>query len=149
MKNNLLNNGTRVLLLILLLGVAEMTKGYAYNVTIGSISNGTIVANPTTANAGETVTLTATPGIDVASEFFLQSWSVIDEDNNSIAVTQGDNPNLCTFIMPTSDVTVTATFSRTYLLYLLFEDIQACEDLILDGGGRGDFLSCQQLLAMG
>ena len=145
MKNNLLNNGTRVLLLILLLGVAEMTKGYAYNVTIGSISNGTIVANPTTANAGETVTLTATPGVDVASEFFLQSWSVIDEDNNSIAVTQGDNPNLCTFIMPTSNVTVTATFSRTYLLYLLFEDIQACEDLILDGGGRGDFLSCQQL----
>lgn len=132
-------------LLFLLLGAVGMTKGYAYNVTIGSISNGTVVANPTIADAGELVTLTATPGSDIASEYFLQSWSVIDEDNNSIAVTQGDNPNLCTFIMPTSNVTVTATFSRTYLLYLLFEDIQACEDLILDGGGQGDYLIFQQL----
>ena len=145
MKNNLLNNGARMLLLILLLGMAGIMKGYAYNVTIGSISNGTVVANPTTANAGETVTLTATPGVDDASEYFLQSWSVIDGDDNSIAVTQGDSPNIGTFIMPSSDVTVTATFSRTYFLYLLFEDIQTCEDLILDGGGRGDFLSCQQL----
>ncbi len=145
MKNNSFNNVARMLLLVLLLVVAGMMKGYAYNVTIGSISNGTVVANPTTANAGETVTLTATPGVDVASEYFLQSWSVIDGDDNSIAVTQGDSPNIGTFIMPSSDVTVTATFSRTYLLYLLFEDIQTCEDLILDGGGRGDYLGCQQL----
>ena len=120
----------RIVLIVLLLGMAGMTKGYAYNVTIGSISNGTVVANPTIADAGEMVTLTATPGSDIASEYFLQSWSVIDGDSISITVTQGDNPNIGTFIMPSSDVTVTATFERVYLLYLVYGDIQARETLM-------------------
>ena len=114
----------KTVMIVLLLGVAGMMKGQTYNVTIGDISNGTVVANPATADAGEIVTLTATPGVDVASEFFLQSWSVLDGDNNSITVTQGYNPNEGSFIMPSSDVTVTAIFSRTYLLYLLSEDYQ-------------------------
>lgn len=128
----------RIVLIALLLAMAGMMKGYAYNVTIGSISNGTVVANPTIADAGEMVTLTATPGSDIASEYFLQSWSVIDGDSISITVTQGDNPNIGTFIMPSSDVTVTATFERVYLLYLVYGDIQARETLMQ--GKRTKFL---------
>ena len=61
MKSKNLQKMTAIAVLIFLLhGAVGMTKGYAYNVTIGAISNGTVVANPTTANEGDTVTLMAT-----------------------------------------------------------------------------------------
>lgn len=146
MKSKNLQKMTAMAVLVtLLLGVVGMMKGYAYNVTIGTISNGTVVANPTTANEGDTVTLTAAPGTDVGSGYFLQSWLVLDGNNDSIAIIQGDNPNIGTFIMPSSDVTVTATFERTYWLYLLSEDFQACEDAVFDAPGRGEQIATLQL----
>ncbi len=73
---------------------------YAINID-NEITGGTIEADLTTAEEGATVTLTATP--DAAYNF--GSWTVEDEDENPITVS--DNQ----FVMPASDVMVTATFT--------------------------------------
>ena len=75
--------------------------------------NGTIQADLTEAVAGETVTLTATP----AEGYILENIVVTDQDNHPVEVvggtwyTYGDN-NKATFDMPTSNVTVMATFTN-------------------------------------
>lgn len=127
----------KAVMMALLLGVAGMTKGYAYNVTLASTSNGTVAANPTTANAGETVTLTATP--QSMYGYALESWIVTDANNDTINVMQdGDNPNLATFIMPASDVTVSASFFRSFLLFAIFEDYMASEEKVPKREKNGD-----------
>ena len=80
--------------------VANFTALQAHSVTCNPVENGSISANPTTAYKNETVTLSATP----ASGYFFSTWDVRDASNNSITVT--DNQ----FIMPDSDVTVSASF---------------------------------------
>ena len=101
-------------------GVLTLTNEGAQNVTMnlsGSVTGttydivvtqpaegGTIEADKETAEAGTTITLTATP--DAAYNF--GSWIVEDENENPIEVT-GINP--ATFEMPESDVLVTATFT--------------------------------------
>lgn len=79
---------------------ANFTALMPHGITCTPVENGSISANPTTAYKNETVTLSATP----ASGYFFSTWDVRDANNNSIAVT--DNM----FIMPDSDVTVSATF---------------------------------------
>lgn len=104
----LLKRTMKAVLMILLLGAAGMMKGYAYEVevTLGTNSHGSVVA-PTTANEGETVTLTASPDIG----YGLERWIIIDENNRMILVTPDeDNCNVGTFTMPASNVTVTAQF---------------------------------------
>ncbi len=83
---------------------AYFTALQPHSVTCNPVENGTISANPTTAYKNETVTLSATP----ASGYFFSAWDVRDANNNSIAVTNDQ------FIMPDSDVTVSATFVQGY-----------------------------------
>ena len=76
----------------------------AYTVTIANdITNGTVTANKTSAVKGDTVKLTATPD----NGWQLSSYSVTDENGNDITVTEG------IFTMPASNVTVSATFTKT------------------------------------
>ena len=84
--------------------VANFTAMTPHTVSCNTVENGTISANPTTAYKNETVTLSATP----ASGYFFSAWDVRDANNNSIAVTNDQ------FIMPDSDVTVSATFVQGY-----------------------------------
>ncbi|MBQ7539214.1 MAG: InlB B-repeat-containing protein [Treponema sp.] len=75
-----------------------------YTVTIAEgIANGTVTADKTSAVAGDTVKLTATP----ADGYTLDSFSVTDANTNAITVTNG------AFTMPASNVTVSATFKQT------------------------------------
>ena len=75
-----------------------------YTVTIAStITNGTVTTNKTSAVAGDTIKLTATP----ADGYALDSFSVTDANTNAITVTNG------AFTMPASNVTVSATFKET------------------------------------
>ena len=75
-----------------------------YTVTIAStITNGTVTTNKTSAVAGDTVKLTATP----ADGYTLDSFSVTDANTNAITVTNG------AFTMPASNVTVSATFTAS------------------------------------
>ena len=74
-----------------------------YTVTLATVANGSITADPLYALQGTTINLTATP----ASGYELASWHVYETDNVSNTVTVTDN----SFTMPDFDVTVGATFS--------------------------------------
>ena len=77
--------------------------GTKYTVNVANdIANGSVTASPTSAAAGVTVTLTATP--NTGYEF--GSWNVTDVSSNAIAVTNNK------FTMPASDVNVSATFNK-------------------------------------
>ena len=73
-----------------------------YNVTLASVENGTISANPIGGPAGTEVTLTAT----AATGYAFESWMVYETGNTSNLVTVNNNK----FTMPSFDVTVSATF---------------------------------------
>ena len=79
----------------------EQTTTY-YNVTVAAVSNGTVTANKTTAAAGETVTLTATP----ASGATFDRWIVYKTGNVTSTIAVSNNK----FTMPAYDVTVAALF---------------------------------------
>lgn len=73
-----------------------------HSVIISSdVKNGTISATPTTAYAGENITLTATPD----GGYILSEWSVTTATGN-ITVTNN------AFVMPDEDVTVSAVFTE-------------------------------------
>lgn len=73
-----------------------------HSVIISSdVKNGTITATPTTAYAGENITLAATPD----SGYILSEWNVTTATGN---VTVTDNA----FVMPDEDVTVSAVFTE-------------------------------------
>ena len=80
------------------LGTIEVVGGTQYDIAVTQPQHGTISA-PTQAYANSTVTLTATP----ETGYCLSSWTVRAGSQN-ITVTNNQ------FIMPESDVTVTATF---------------------------------------
>lgn len=73
-----------------------------HSVIISSdVKNGTITATPTTAYAGENITLTATPD----GGYILSEWNVTTATGN---ITVTDNA----FVMPDEDVTVSAVFTE-------------------------------------
>ena len=73
----------------------------------GSIAHGTVTASPNeNILSGKTVTLTVTP----ADSYVLNTLTVTDAESNPVAVTNNQ------FIMPESNVTVTATFSPVLTL---------------------------------
>ncbi len=79
---------------------ANFTAKQTYGITTSVTGNGTVTADPTSTYEGATVTL----NVEAGSGYKLSTLTVKDADNNNITVT--DNQ----FIMPASDVTVTATF---------------------------------------
>jgi len=81
---------------------AEEVVTTYYNVTVAAVSNGTVTANKTTAAAGETVTLTATP----ASGATFDRWIVYKTGDVTSTLTVSNNK----FTMPAYDVTVAALF---------------------------------------
>lgn len=76
----------------------------AYTVTVAASSHGSVMANPTSAAAGETVTLTIAP----ETGYTLAGLNVADA--NGTAITVNGSEITYTFTMPDSAVTVTATF---------------------------------------
>ncbi|MCR5014321.1 MAG: hypothetical protein K6A28_06080, partial [Bacteroidales bacterium] len=82
----------------------------AHSLTCNTVSNGSISVDKVTAYKGETVTLSPT-----CDEYcFLTAWDVRDAGNNPIAVT--DNQ----FIMPDSEVSISATFTRGNMIAVAF-----------------------------
>ena len=80
-------------------GTIQIVGGTQYDITVTQPQHGTISA-PSQAYAQSTVTLTATP----ETGYCLSAWNVRDASNNNITVTNNQ------FTMPSSNVTVTATF---------------------------------------
>ena len=83
---------------------AVFTPMTQHNVAITQVTGCTITANPTTAYAGDVITLTAS----AQSGYFFVEWNVVDANNQTIAVTNNQ------FTMPDSNVTVTAVVSQGF-----------------------------------
>ncbi len=83
--------------------IAEYVAPTVYTVAISeSIENGTVAAEPASAEAGEKIQLTATP----AEGYELEGYIVTCETINEVVVVAEDG----SFTMPADDVTVSATF---------------------------------------
>ena len=95
---------------------ADMTvyaKWMGYNVDVGGISNGTVTPDKVgNIVAGETVTLT----ISADSGYRFGSISVLDSSSMTVATAEVNAGTKYTFIMPASDVTVSAIFNRLYTI---------------------------------
>lgn len=101
-SNNSDDNSTRLLVLAAgQNGSTTPTGAYTVTVVLG-ILNGRVTADKSRANAGDTVTLTATA--DPGYEF--GSWIVKTEDNDPVTVTNN------AFTMPAKNVSVSATFNQ-------------------------------------
>jgi len=75
-----------------------------YNASVAQgITNGTVTVNPTSALAGDTITVTATPaaGYELATLTYTYSQTTTNIDQTTMQ-----------FLMPAADVTVNATFSE-------------------------------------
>ena len=74
-----------------------------YSVKVNPAENGEVTATPSSAKAGNTVTITTTP----SDGYELGTITVTDGAGNTVEVTNNS------FTMPAGDVTVTATFKKT------------------------------------
>ena len=89
----------------------NLTERERYAVTIDSDVQDYITADPSSDILdGTTVTLTISP----ATGYVLAELHVLDEGENEQDVTITENSNIRTFIMPESNVTVSAVFSPVY-----------------------------------
>ena len=73
-----------------------------YDITLGTVSHGSITASETSARSGQTITLTATPN----NGYSLYSWYVFKTGDMNTTVNVSNN----SFVMPAFNVTVMATF---------------------------------------
>ena len=116
-----------------------------YKITVDDTQGGTVVVTPTSAKAGTTVTIAATPD----EGFAVDTVTVTDRFGEPLDVTE--NPNgTYTFVMPDGQVTVTATFTETAPEPLPFTDVAegdwfydavryAYENGLMDGVGGDRF----------
>ena len=79
----------------------------AYSITLASVEHGSISANVEEAVEGANIILTATPD----EGYELDAWTVTDAANNPIEVVGNQ------FVMPASDVTVSASFTLVGVPY--------------------------------
>ncbi len=92
-----------------------------YTVGISSgIENGTVTADKLTAQKGETVTLT----LSASEGYEFDSISVKDASNNSVETTAVTEGSKYTFVMPESNVTVSASFTPKRYTVGISEDIE-------------------------
>ena len=102
----------------------------AFTITLNQpAEGGSISASAASANSGQEITLTATP----ATGYEFTAWDVKDAGNNAVTVT--DNK----FTMPSSNVTVTATFSKVD--YNIYRTIKTNGTVSSTGGWLGNWSS--------
>ena len=116
-----------------------------YKITVEDTQGGTVVVTPTSAKAGTTVTIAATPD----EGFAVDTVTVTDRFGEPLDVTE--NPNgTYTFVMPDGQVTVHVTFTETAPEPLPFTDVTegdwfydavryAYENSLMDGVGGNRF----------
>ncbi len=100
--------------------VSATYKLIDYNVSVATgITNGTVSAGVTTANYGDTVTVTATP----STGYEVDTLTYTPAGGSATAITQTNG--VYSFTMPASDVTINGTFaqaSTTGDLYCEYDD---------------------------
>lgn len=83
----------------------------SYSIVISSDSNGTVVVDKTSAQKGETITLS----VSAKEGYELNSITVMDAGSKTIALTTVTSDKEYNFTMPSSNVTVTAVFDVKYV----------------------------------
>ena len=83
-----------------------ISKAGTYNITVEETENGKVAA-PTTANEGSAVSFTVTP----SDNFVVDSVSVTDAAGSDVETTKQEDGSY-TFVMPSGDVTIKATFKE-------------------------------------
>ena len=73
-----------------------------YTAAVGVVTHGTVTVNPETAEAGDTVTVS----VEADDGYELDTLTVTDSSSNEVTVTDD------TFVMPSGNVTITATFKE-------------------------------------
>ena len=89
-----------------------------YRIDVEDVTGGTVTANPAAAKAGQTVTLTPVPD----EGYTLDTLTVTDRFGNPVRVTEQANGTY-TFVMPSGQVTVSATFVEKAPTALPFTDV--------------------------
>lgn len=95
--------------------------GEKYAVSISKAENGTVTTDLTKAFAGQTVTVTTKAN----DKYKLDKLSVVDKDGKAVEVKDGK------FVMPESDVTVTATFKEDIAVPKTIDNVTLYFSLIL------------------
>lgn len=94
----------------------DVDNGTQRQIKISDLENGSVTANRTSAAKGEKVVLTVAPGRDMA----LRDITALGNNNNKIKLELTDKSSLSsfqyTFIMPGSDVTISAIFEDACLV---------------------------------
>ena len=85
--------------------IVEPAKAYAIEAA-NDLTGGVIAINPTNAEAGATVTLTATP----ADGFAFVEWHVVRADNGEAVAVADPKANPTTLKMPEASIKVSAKF---------------------------------------
>lgn len=98
------------------------TTPVTYSVTVANCENGSATVSPETAEAGQTVTVTATPNEGYA----LSGISVSQTDGTAVDTVDTDTG--CTFQMPAEDVTVTAVFELIPMKTISVEQLSLSQD---------------------
>lgn len=83
----------------------------SYSIAISSDSNGTVEADKTSAQKGETITLS----VSAREGYELNSITVMDASSKTITLTTVTPDKKYNFTMPSSNVTVTAVFNVKYV----------------------------------
>ena len=83
----------------------------SYSIVISSDSNGTVVVDKTSAQKGETITLS----VSAKEGYELNSITVMDAGSKTIALATVTSDKEYNFTMPSSNVTVTAVFNVKYV----------------------------------
>lgn len=83
----------------------------SYSIVISSDSNGTVVVDKTSAQKGETITLS----VSAKEGYELNSITVMDASSKTITLTTVTSDKEYNFTMPSSNVTVTAVFNVKYV----------------------------------
>lgn len=98
-------------------GSSNNSSRRSYTVSLPTaVKNGVVTSSSRTAEEGDTVTITVTPD----SGYKLDSLKVTDQNGNTVKLTQKSDTKY-TFIMPASNVTVTASFTES--AGLTFKDV--------------------------
>lgn len=90
-------------------GGGSHSSSSTYSITVKESSNGAVTSSHKSAKPGTTITLTAAP----EKNYVLDTLKAVNSNNNKeIKLTQKDGKY--TFSMPSSNVTVTATFKKNF-----------------------------------
>ena len=82
-----------------------------YDVTVANVTGGEVIADVATAVEGTSVTLTVSP----AKDYMLANLEIKDENQNVVKVVDASSfSNTASFVMPSANVTVTPTWTKTY-----------------------------------